>query len=209
MGISSSSVNDLIIRSGTCGCGGVGGVTVWVDTSALGLSVVSTVVGASEGLSSVVSTIEWLFDLLMSKVVVVAHGGASLVAWAHLVSGSWSGEAASTELSIASRSRGGVLWLSLPELALAIAGSVVVLWRWAVTLLLLVVADQGKLHGSGDQEQECGDDADGEADGVVSACGAVADLEHGVVVAVESEVAAIAARLARRLTAAERSVDIA
>lgn len=57
----------------------------------------------------------------------------------------------STELGVLS---GGLLWLALPEAGLAGTRSVVISWRWAEALLLLMVTDKENLHQRSDEEEE-------------------------------------------------------
>lgn len=163
-------------------------VAVWVDSSALWLRVVAAV-----------GTVGSRVDLVVRRAGGVANSASSepgLVAGTHVRARSR--ETTGAHLSITGRVT--ALWLALPELALAEAGSVVVGWRWTVALLLLVVSDQCNLHGRSDDEEEGCDNGHGKSGGVEFASSAQA---HGVG-DLSVEAAAVAS-----LPVAERSHDIA
>jgi len=93
------------------------------------------------------------------------HGGASvtgIVAWAD-------GCTSGCHLCIS-----GVvlLLLLLPESALAGTRCVVVVWTWAICLLLAVMTDEEQFHQHCEEEEEDGDDRDGK-DGCLESAGAV------------------------------------
>lgn len=99
-------------------------VAVRIYPSALRLRVVPRVCSSRLG-----SIGRWL-DLVMSESV-VPDCGSGLIAWPHVWIGS--SETTGTHFSIFGRSS---LWLSLPEFLLAVAGCVVVRWRWAAIMLI-------------------------------------------------------------------------
>lgn len=98
------------------------------------------------------------------------HGAtsvSSLVAWASIVmmlsSQATSTYSSSAHLGIVCH---GLVLLVAAKSLLAGAGSVVVGWTWAVTLLFLVLASEQYLHGSSAEEEQRGDDRDRECGGV-------------------------------------------
>ena len=76
----------------------------------------------------------------------------------------WDTSTDGAELSVLDR-----LLLATEPAALAGAFSVVVAWGWTEALLLLVVADEKDLHKSGQEEEDCANDRDGECGSVESA----------------------------------------
>jgi len=174
----------VVSASGTCVV-----VSVWVDAGA--------------GWASVVSTSCW--DCRVGSLVLItnissgcASSGASipgLVRCTDSVSvlemmGSKAVCADSSELSILVVCGIGGLWgASTLEPRATRAGGVVVGWRWAVSLLALVVTSKPDLDKSAEEEEEGSNDSNGEADLVQAARESVAGGEGDILVAASAKAA--------------------
>lgn len=150
----------------------------------LGLSVVSAVRTRGR-LHSVDSTRSWVGVLDKPSAVGAGDGRAgvgSVVGWTEvLVVVVVDGERSGCNTSTGSAELGVLLGVLVLAAASAESRGVVVAWRWAVALLLLVVTDKNDLHESGDEEEDTADDGDGERSGVESASKAQV-LACGIVV---------------------------
>jgi hypothetical protein len=182
----SFEATSLVVGGGTsgvlvCSCrvrhGGVV-IAVRVDTSSLGLSVVTavgTVCGSNGDSRSAVSVGTVDLVVLVAGSSDCASGVASLVRGTEVVG--VAGNEAAISNSSASGTELSILVdpLAVPEVALGGTGSVVVGRAGTEALLLLVLADKDDLHEGGDDEEDDGDDGDGEGGGVQAAGSARGD----------------------------------
>jgi len=186
-------------------------VTVRVDTSALGLSVVtavSAVRGSRDSCGTVsVGTINLV--VLVAGSSDCASGVASLVRGTEVVGIAGSETASSNSSASGAELSIPVDLLAVPEVALGGTGSVVVGRAGTEALLLLVLADKDDLHESSDDEEDDGDDRDGEGGGV-QAAGSTRGDRVGEVLALASADAIVTEAIGvvqPGVAAAERGVD--
>jgi len=218
-------ISHLKVVAGSSICRNGAVVTVWVSASAGRLCVVATVravrsVVAVHGrvdLSVVVSlVIRWVVVLDEASAVTTSDGRAGVggvVRWTEVVvvgcgeGSGWNTSTDGTKLGILL----GVLVLATEETATSAgAGGVVVVWRWAEALLLLVVTNKGDLHERCEDEEDSADNRDGESSGVEFAGKAKVWEVSGVLAATESEtIGAVTRTLVAGWSVSERCLNVA
>jgi len=181
-------------------------VTIGVNTGAGGASVVAA--GSWDGWLSLILVVcessSWCTD-----------GSTSFVRWAEIcmvsmVSSSEATGTNSTKFSVLLVSSVGSHWASLAsEPFVSAAFGVVVGWRWAVALLLLVMTRKPKLHDSADEKEECSDDGDCEDNLVQLASETNARSIRDILAIASSESVLTKAAVSASITTSERAVDIA